>query len=455
MKKNILSDFRVWIAGAVLGVGSFVAFSDSFDKNTPTFTWDNNSYWNLQEQRTITLQDNLKIKNYSVKLVSDNKEEIISSGFNYLQEKSEVLLKLKKPNEWKNEKNVKLVVSVTDNSLWNWFRGNNLNEEINLNIDTNKPTLSILENSYGIRKGGSALVVFKALDDNLENIYLESNNGDKFIPSKFYKDGYYSSLVAWDLNSSDFKLSIKAFDKAGNESSRNVDFYLKTKKYKDSKISLKDNFLDGKIEDLHSYLGYEHTDDKIKRFYEINEVERIKNENLINDLSKNSTEFLTQFDIKPFYPLKNGAAVASFGDKRTYIKNNKKVSNSTHLGIDFASTANAKITTNNNGKVVFNGENGIYGNMLILDHGFGLNTIYGHCSEIFGKVGVEFNEKDSVASTGVTGLALGDHLHFGVSVQGVEVRPEEWMDKKWIKLNITNVFTKSKKIIDSKSSSIN
>jgi murein DD-endopeptidase MepM/ murein hydrolase activator NlpD len=50
----------------------------------------------------------------------------------------------------------------------------------------------------------------------------------------------------------------------------------------------------------------------------------------------------------------------------------------------------------------------------------------------------------------MTGLALGDHLHFGVLVQGIEVRPEEWMDKLWIKNNIDKVFNEADKIIDGK-----
>jgi len=53
-----------------------------------------------------------------------------------------------------------------------------------------------------------------------------------------------------------------------------------------------------------------------------------------------------------------------------------------------------------------------------------------------------------VANTGKSGYAMGDHLHFGVLVQGIEVRPAEWMDKTWMKLNITNVIKNAKEIID-------
>jgi len=47
-------------------------------------------------------------------------------------------------------------------------------------------------------------------------------------------------------------------------------------------------------------------------------------------------------------------------------------------------------------------------------------------------------------------LALGDHLHFGILVQGVEVRPEEWMDKGWMRDNIYEVIKSAKKMIDKK-----
>ena len=54
----------------------------------------------------------------------------------------------------------------------------------------------------------------------------------------------------------------------------------------------------------------------------------------------------------------------------------------------------------------------------------------------------------NIATTGTTGLALGDHLHFGVLIQGIEVRPEEWMDRKWMKESVYDILENSKKIID-------
>ena len=86
--------------------------------------------------------------------------------------------------------------------------------------------------------------------------------------------------------------------------------------------------------------------------------------------------------------------------------------------------------------VVFAEENGIYGQNLIIYHGFGLYSLYGHCSTLNVDVNSKVKAGDVIATTGATGLALGDHLHFSMIVQGIQVRPEEWMDKKWMKESV-------------------
>jgi murein DD-endopeptidase MepM/ murein hydrolase activator NlpD len=118
------------------------------------------------------------------------------------------------------------------------------------------------------------------------------------------------------------------------------------------------------------------------------------------------------------------------------------------MGLDLASVAMGPITSSNGGKVVFSQENGIYGNLPIIDHGFGLYTLYGHCSDVHVQEGDVASVGQQIAKTGLSGYAMGDHLHFGILVQGIEVRPEEWMDSKWIVDNITSVIENAKLIIN-------
>ena len=69
----------------------------------------------------------------------------------------------------------------------------------------------------------------------------------------------------------------------------------------------------------------------------------------------------------------------------------------------------------------------------MVDHGYGLQTIYGHMSRFDVKVGDHVEKGQKMGISGQTGLAGGDHLHFSMQVDGVQVNPIEWWDEHWIK----------------------
>ncbi len=75
---------------------------------------------------------------------------------------------------------------------------------------------------------------------------------------------------------------------------------------------------------------------------------------------------------------------------------------------------------------------GIYGNCVILDHGLGVQSLYGHLSIIDVKEGDTVEKGQALGRTGTTGLAGGDHLHFTMLVDGVMVSPVEWWDPHWM-----------------------
>ena len=354
---------------------------------------------------------------------------------------------MKLPKELILDKNqiYKLTIEAKD---FNIFGGNKAVKSVNLIIDNKTPQIQIINQSYKITKGGSAVVVFRAVDDNLNELYIQSDK-HIFKPTKFIKDGYWASLVAWDIRNPRFNAKIIAIDKAGNRAVSNIGYYLHDRKYKESIITLSDNFLDGKIDELANQYAPNYADlDRVDKFKFVNETLRESNENIIRKVtSAVPEEIIESFYIKPFYPLRNGAVVASFGDHRFFTYEGNRVSESWHMGLDLASTAKAVMVTNNPAFVAFNELNGIYGDSIILYHGFGLYTLYGHSNEISVKVGEHIGANHIIGKTGTTGLSLGDHLHFGVIVQGVEVRPEEWMDKKWLQDNIYDVLNTAKKAI--------
>jgi murein DD-endopeptidase MepM/ murein hydrolase activator NlpD len=87
----------------------------------------------------------------------------------------------------------------------------------------------------------------------------------------------------------------------------------------------------------------------------------------------------------------------------------------------------------NSGRVVWARRLGIYGNCIVIDHGYGLQSIYGHLSEFGVKEGDMVAPGQEIGRSGSTGLAGGDHLHFSMQVDGVQVNPIEWWDEHWIK----------------------
>jgi len=438
----------------VLLVGAGYIFTSSeFEREAPIVDSEENIYWNRKDPLEIHLRDNMALKHFELILSDGVKSMIVGEGeFENGRQEQTLLVKYPKGKilDLKATK-LQLQVSVHDSSMWNFLQGNKTLKTIDITVDYKRPNVNILSHSYMIIQGGSALVVFQASDDNLKELYVEAG-GKKFQPQPYKEEGYYAALIAWPFQERDFSAKVIAIDIAKNKRAVDISFYLRNHKYKVSRIKAKDKFIDGKITDLAaSNPEYANIDDRIERLKAINETMRLKNEELIHSLSKSvSSEILEHWKIKKFYPLKNGQKVSSYGDERFYYYKTKdnEVSHSYHVGYDLASTKMAAIKTSNGGTVVYASENGIYGNMPMIDHGLGLYSLYGHCSQLLVSEGDEVSAGEVIAKTGVSGLALGDHLHFGLLVQGIEVRPVEWFDKEWIRKNINDIFKAADKIIE-------
>ena len=439
----------------LLGGAGYIYTAPEFEREVPTVKSQNNLYWNRTEPLKVELHDNIGLRNFELTLSDGSNSIIVGQGELDANTKEQTLL-VKYPKSKvldPKAKKLTLKVSVTDNSMWNFMQGNSSEKTIDINVDYKRPNVNILSNSYSITQGGAALVIFQAEDENLDALYVEVGKA-QFKAQPYKEEGYYAALIAWPFQESEFKAKIVALDTANNKRMVDIPYYTKNHKYRVSWIHAKDKFIDGKITDLAaSNPDFSNIDDKLDRLRAINETMRLKNEELIHSLSKNvSSETLESWKIQKFYPLRNGQKVASYGDERHYYYKTKdnKVSHSYHVGYDLASTRMANIKTSNAGTVVYADDNGIYGNMPMIDHGLGLYSLYGHCSQLLVNEGDEVGAGETIAKTGVSGLALGDHLHFGILVQGIEVRPVEWFDKDWIRKNIDNIFKEADKIIDGK-----
>ncbi len=433
---------------------SYVFFSNAFESQPPKVEISKVEYWNLRNPLTVKITDNKSIKSYKISI--DN-----SNGDGQLVEYASAVFKQDNINEF--EINVTLnsgfrnnytviAVDATDNSNWNFWKGNSVSVKETVIVDIKKPVVSIVSNSYTIRRGGFATVIFRVDDESLDEVYIETSSGRKFIPQHFEKQDskYYISLLAWHINDPSFKGNIIAKDLAGNISYMPINIILKEKTYKVSNITLQDSFLTGKVAELASqHPKFNLTEIPTEHFKIINEDIRAENEKIIfNTTSKiDKQKAIEELPLSPFLPLKASANVATFGDHRKYYYQDSLISEAKHLGLDLASVKMAPIVLSNYGEVVLKDDLGVYGNVVIVSHGLGLYTLYSHCSSIRVNVGDIIDKGSVIANTGVTGLVLGDHLHFGMYVQGVPVRPEDFMDKAWVKSNLTDVIANAKQLI--------
>ncbi len=98
-----------------------------------------------------------------------------------------------------------------------------------------------------------------------------------------------------------------------------------------------------------------------------------------------------------------------------------------HAGLDFAASYGSKIRAADSGKVIFAGWYGGYGRAVIIDHGNGLTTLYGHTSELYVTEGQAVERGQAIGAVGSTGFSTGPHLHFEVRRNGTPVNPTDYL----------------------------
>src|SRR6201986_4360147 len=156
--------------------------------------------------------------------------------------------------------------------------------------------------------------------------------------------------------------------------------------------------------------------DPVARFVKINnEMRKANNKTLFDLRTKTADHFLWS---QPFQRQSRAQSEATFADTRNYIYDGKKIDQQTHLGYDLAVTQHVGVEASNDGRVVYAEPLGIYGNCIVVDHGYGLQTIYGHLSEIDVHEGDTVKQGQIMGQSGMTGMAGRDPIPFSLQVGG-------------------------------------
>jgi murein DD-endopeptidase MepM/ murein hydrolase activator NlpD len=305
-----------------------------------------------------------------------------------------------------------------------------------------RPRVSIISTHHHVNLGGTEVAVYRATPPDVASGVLV---GDIEYPG--YPASGASAVEGVKIDDpavriaffalrydQDLKTPIRLFarDEAGNTARGDFDFRTFPKPFKKSVIELPDALLDRVVPAiLEGTTEVKPEGDTLAKFLVINGDLRRKNAEKIASFAKQTAPEMLWRGVV-FHPFTNNAVESAFADQRTYIYKGKAVDHQVHLGFDLASYAGTPIVASSRGKVLFADELGIYGNCVILDHGMGVQSLYGHLSVIDVKAGQMVEKEQQLGRSGMSGLAGGDHLHFTVLVNGHMVNPVEWWDAHWI-----------------------
>ncbi len=325
---------------------------------------------------------------------------------------------------------------AVDFSWRGWWNGNRTYVEKDIVIDTRPPEMEILTRVHNVSQGGSALVIYKLSEPCPISGVQVGNNFFQGFPGYFNDMSLLMAFFSLSYNQGpDTEIFLKATDFAGNSAIAGFPYYLNKRAFKKDMIRISEDFLKKKMPEFYVDVQQNPKTSNIDKFLKVNRELRQANYKKIEALVENTDS--TLYWNGAFLRLPKSARQADFADHRTYKYKGAVVDRQVHLGIDLASVAHSQVPASNSGKVVFVGALGIYGRTVVIDHGFGLFSTYSHLSAIQVAQGQIVSKGETLGRTGSTGLAGGDHLHFGMLVHNVFVNPVEWWDSKWVENNIS------------------
>ncbi len=331
-----------------------------------------------------------------------------------------------------------LDVEVSDWSWRRFLRGNVATARIPLRVDLRPPRVSVRSGLTYVRRGGAALAVYVVSEEPARD---GVRVGERFYPGQPWPEACPENdsrcrvaLFAVDVDDPPGnEIRVVAEDSAGNAGRAGFDVRVQELETPRVPIRLSRSFLDGKIAELQEAWNVP-GDDTLAAFKHINEERRREDETRIRQIvARSQPEPLWK---GAFRQLPNSKVTSLFAERRVYQVDGREVSKATHYGYDLASTAGAPVTAANTGRVLHADALGIYGDTVLVDHGMGLVSLYGHLSSIEVREGDSVARDQVIGRTGLSGLAGGDHLHFAILVGDTYVDPREWWDPKWVREHV-------------------
>jgi murein DD-endopeptidase MepM/ murein hydrolase activator NlpD len=308
------------------------------------------------------------------------------------------------------------------------FRGGSVEASIPVKVVLSPPRIVPDDAQHYINQGGMELAVMTPGGSWTEAGVRVGKYSFRSFPLPGRPEQRFAMFAyPWDLPE-DVVPVVFARNQAGTEATARFWFKLFPKKFRARDLPIDDAQMEALVSKIDPAGTLAPGPDTVSRFLKINGELRQKNNKQLSDL-----RFKTEEKILWDGPFMHwGKEESMFADVRNYIYRGKKIDQQVHLGFDLSDTQNAPVHVANDGRVVYAADLGIYGNCVVVDHGYALQSIYGHMNRIDVKVGDMVKKNQSLGQAGATGLALGVHVHFSMQIDGVQTNPREWWDEHWI-----------------------
>jgi murein DD-endopeptidase MepM/ murein hydrolase activator NlpD len=305
--------------------------------------------------------------------------------------------------------------------------------EVSLPVRLAPPSLQVLSTQTYVSQGGAEAVVYRVGESAVRSGVWA---GDRFfpgfpLPGGSPQDRFALFGVPYDVGDAT-GIRLVAADEVGNEAVASFVDRFTPQAIRSETLEVTDAFLARVLPEILAQTeGLEDKGSPLENYLLVNgDLRRRNAAELVQLAARSAPSFLWR---APFRAMPNTKVMSGFADRRAYRYAGREVDRQVHLGFDLASTRGAPVPAANAGTVVLAGYFGIYGNTVIVDHGYGLMSLYGHLSSIDVAAGASVAAGAILGRSGQTGLAGGDHLHFSMLLHGVSVNPKEWWDGHWIR----------------------
>jgi hypothetical protein len=374
-------------------------------------------------------------------------KELVRKKFNTAGVPTETMAVTVSPKDLKfREGNAELQVLAFDKSLWN--NGAKLSSIVEINFM--RPQIEVVTPQQNGVLGGSELVFYRVkgktptahgvLGQGTLYLGFSASGWDSSFDerSKLYVSFY---PIPASFNPDADSMTVIARDNLGNSTSSPFYYRVRMRRWSSFRVNLSEERGTQLRDSMTAYAQHE----KITVKSHGNLATDLKA--LIKALSLSDEGFISTALSDPsphrlwqgaFVPPVPSAPNNSAGDIRTIQLVDSDIARGPSSGVRFPVTRRTPVVAGNGGRVVFIGELGLLGNTVVIDHGMGLSTVYGHLSEVQVQRGANVQKQQLLGSTGTTGFSQGEEVYFEIRLHGVPVSPNEWWDETWVTDHIEN-----------------